>query len=209
MPLATFLDNLLETGQVTVASQLAPFAAGDLAAATARLRAYHAADARHLPGTAPAFEPEAAQWAAVFLYRTMQLAFLRDYDEAAVTGHLADWPGPVTPETSYAVDLTFRYLPALLGLARGLAPADVLVARLQAMARQWPLSFVGVPLADAQAPPLPAHPALRGTYLDRIIEHRDRARAARPEVAAGVREALGTFAAELWPDMMQGKGVRG
>ena len=43
----------------------------------------------------------------------------------------------------YFVDLTFRYLPDLLQLAKGLAPGDALVAQLKATARQWPLSLVG------------------------------------------------------------------
>lgn len=199
MPLTAFLDDLLATGQVTVAGQLLPFAAADLAAATARLQAHHAADACHVAHAAPAFEPAAARWALVLLYRTMQLAFLRDYDEAAVAEHLADWPGVVTAETSYSVDLAFRYLPPLLGLARNLAPADVLVRRLQALGQQWPLSFVGTTPAPADAPAaVLAHPALRALYLDRIIEHRDRARATQPGVAEGIAAALGEFQAELW-----------
>ena len=44
-----------------------------------------------------------------------------------------------------------------------------------------------------------AHPGLRATYVDRVIEHRDRARAAQPGVAEAVRAALGDYAAELWP----------
>ena len=200
MALAEFLDDLLTTGRVTVAGQVLPFAKADLADATARLRAYHAADAQDVPYAAPAFEPAAARWALVLLYRTMQLAFLRDYDEAAVTQHLADWPGPITPETCYSIDLTFRYLPPLLGLAKGLAPADVLVTRLRALGQQWPLSFVGTTPAPAEAPAaVLAHPALRALYLNRVIEHRDRARAAQPGVSEGVAAALGEFRAELWP----------
>ena len=199
--LTNFLRALLDTGDVTVASYLTPFAPDDLATATALLRRYHAADALHLPHQAPPFEPAAAQWAAECLYRTAQLAFLRDYDADAVVAHLADWPGEASPAASYAVDLVFRHLPALLDLARHLAPADALVARLQALARQWPLSFVGVPPAPAEAPTaVLAHPALRALYLDRIIERHDRERATQLGVAEGIRAALGEYAAQLWPD---------
>lgn len=199
--LTDFLHALLDTGEVTVAGQLTPFPPDDLATATELLHRYHAADAQHLAHQAPAFEPAAAQWAAGCLYRTAQLAFLREYDAEAVAAHLADWPGEASPAASYAVDLSFRHLPALLDLARSLAPADALVTRLHALARQWPLSFVGVPPAPAEAPAaVLAHPALRALYLDRIIERRDRARAAQPGVAEGIRAALGEYAAPLWPD---------
>lgn len=198
--LTDFLRDLLATGEVTVAGQLTPFDPADQAAATELLRRYHAADALHLAHRVPAFAPAAAHWAAGFLYRTMQLAFLRDYDAEAVARHLADWPGEATPEASYSVDLTFRHLPALLGLARDLAPADALVLRLQAVGQRWPLSFVGAAPAPAEAPAaVLAHPALRALYLDRIIERRDRARAAQPGVAEGIGAALGEYAGPLWP----------
>jgi hypothetical protein len=203
MPLSLpdFLRTLLATGEVTVAGQLTPFAAADLAPATELLRRYHAADALHQAHQVPPFAPAAAQWAAEFLYRAMQLAFLRDYDAEAVAQHLADWPGEITPETTYSVDLTFRHLPALLGLARDLAPADALVIRLQAVGQQWPLSLVGGAPAEAPAAVL-AHPALRTLYLDRIIERRDRVRAAQPGVHEGIRAALGEYTAQLWPDFL-------
>ncbi|MDJ0364650.1 hypothetical protein QMK33_05755 [Hymenobacter sp. H14-R3] len=199
--LLDFLRALLATGEVTVAGQLTPFAAADLAPATELLRRYHAADALHQAHQVPAFAPAAAQWAAGFLYRTMQLAFLRDHGADAVAQHLADWPGDPTPEASYSVDLTFRHLPALLGLARDLAPADALVTRLQAVGQQWPLSLVGPAPAAAPAAVL-AHPALRALYLDRLIERRDRARAAQPGAYEGVRAALGEYVAQLWPDFL-------
>jgi hypothetical protein len=201
-PLLTdFLRTLLDTGDVTVAGHLTPFAPEDLATATALLHRYHAADALHQAHQAPPFDEAAAQWAAGCLYRTAQLAFLRDYDADAVAQHLADWPSAATPAASYSVDLIFRHLPALLDLARHLAPADALVARLQALARQWPLSFVGMPPAPAVAPAaVLAHPALRALYLDRVIERQDRGRAVQPGVAEGIREALGEYTAQLWPN---------
>jgi len=201
LPLTAFVADLLATGEVTVASHLTPFAEADVAAATARLRHHHAAEGPHVAHQAPAFEPAAASWAAAALYRAMQLTFLRDYDAVAVAAHLADWPTTVTPAASYSVDLTFRYLPALLAQARHLAPADALVSRLHGLARQWPLSFVGTAPAPAEAPAaLLAHPALRALYLDRVIAAQDRARATQPGVAEGVRAALGEYAGQLWSD---------
>lgn len=206
MSLTSFLEDLLASGQVTVAGQPGPFAAADLAAAAQLLGRLHAADALELPGAAPAFDAPVALWAAQFLYRAIQLALLRELDEAAVTELLADFAGPATPEAAYSADLTFRYLPDLLRLAQGLAPDDVLVARLREAAGQWPFSFVGAGAGPHSLPPLAAlspvlaHPALRLAYADRIIGARDRARAAQPEVAPLVEAALGNYGAILWPE---------
>lgn len=199
MTLAEFLDALLTTGQVTVASQLTPFSAPDLQQAATLLREAYADDTMHLPHTAPTFHPEAALWAAQVLYRAVQLTLLRDLDDTAVQANLLDFPDPINPAVVYSADLILRYLPDLLYLAKGLAPADVLVTRLRELAQRWPFSFGGPEPADPQyLEPVLAHPALRAAYADRIIGTRNlvRARQAAPLVA----EALGRYAAELWPE---------
>ncbi|MBO9199332.1 MULTISPECIES: hypothetical protein [Niastella] len=55
-------------------------------------------------------------WAAIYLYRAVQLTVLRDLDEDAVTGLLTPFNGDVTPETILSVDISFRHLPNLLEL---------------------------------------------------------------------------------------------
>ncbi len=207
MLLTPFLYDLQTTGAVTLAARPEPFAEADERAAQALLREWHAADAREWPGTAPGFDPAAASWAARYLYHTVQLALVRELDETVVAEYLPDFAGPVPPEAIYSADLSLRYLPDLLRLAKGLAPGDALVARLHAMAGQWPLSFVGAAAgpaetgvaAEAEARVL-AHPALRQEYIDRIIRAQDRARAARPQLAPLVHAALGHYASTLWPD---------
>jgi hypothetical protein len=201
MLLTGFLTDLLTTGAVTLAGRPAPFEDADLRVAEAVLRAYHAEDALELPHTAPAFAPEAAQWAAQYLYHTLQLALVRELDETVVHDCLRDFDGLMTPEAVYSVDLTFRYLPDLLRLAKGLAPGDALVARLQATARQWPFSFVGTEMLAPEAEAvLLAHPALRQAYVDRIIRVRDQRRGGQAHLIPFVQAALGAHAAVLWPD---------
>jgi hypothetical protein len=201
MLLTSFLQDLLTSGSITLSGQPAPFEAADLDAAESLLKSYHAEDSLDLPHAAPAFEAAAALWAAQHLYYTAVLAVVRELDEAAIAAHLPNFEGEKTPAASYSADLTLRYLPDLLQLAKGLAPADALVARLRHTARQWPLSFVGHEPADAGAEAiLLVHPALRGAYLDRIIRARDRARASQPHLAPLVQAALGAYSAQLWPD---------
>ncbi|MGI4759168.1 MAG: hypothetical protein ACRYF0_00575 [Janthinobacterium lividum] len=201
MLLTTFLQDLLTTGAVTLPSQSTQFEVADEQAVQVLLHAYYLEDMLDLPHAAPTFEPGAAQWAAAFLYRTVQLVLVRELDDAVIARHLSDYPGPLTPEVLYSVDLSFRYLPDLLVLAKGLAPADALVARLQATARQWPFSFASsdTPAAEAEATVL-AHPALRQAYIDRIIRGHYRNRANQPHLKPLVQTALGSHAAALWPE---------
>ena len=201
MLLTSFLQDLLTTGSITLSGQPAAFDATDLEAAEELLTSYHAEDCLDLPHTAPAFEAPAGLWAAQHLYHAAVLAVVCELDEAAIATHLPAYEGALTPAAHYSADLSLRYLPDLLQLARGLAPAAALVARLQHTARQWPLSFVGHEPADAEAEAiLLAHPALRGAYVDRIIGAHDRVRAGQPHLAPLVQAALGAYSAQLWPD---------
>jgi hypothetical protein len=202
MKLADFLRDLLERGKVTVAGQIGSFGDDDLRAAETLLRHYYEEDVLEMPGTAPAFLPEAALWGARYFYHAVQLAVLRDLGEEVVRGYLQDYPGPRTPEAVYAVDLTLRYLPDLLRLARGLAPGDMLVAALQRTALDWPFSSVGSGVAGEVAPGvIMAHPSLRTAYVDRIIREKDANRLAGPGVPEHVRAALGPHAAGWWPEL--------
>ncbi|NVO33095.1 hypothetical protein [Hymenobacter lapidiphilus] len=201
MPLTGFLHELLTTGCLTLTSQPDAFEAADRHAAEQVLRRYHAEDARELPHTAPPFDAAAALWAAAYLYQAVKLALVRELDETVVHEQLADFAGDKTPAVIYSADLTLRHLPDLLRLAKGLAPGDALVASLQAMARQWPFSFVGTTFTEAEPDTMVlAHPALRQAYIDRIIRVQDQARARQPHLAPLVHEALGGHATILWPD---------
>jgi hypothetical protein len=201
MKLADFLRDLLERGKVTVAGQIGSFGDDDLRAAETLLRHYYQEDVLEMPGTAPAFLPEAALWGARYFYHAVQLAVLRDLGEEVVRGYLQDYAGPRTPEAVYSVDLTLRYLPDLLRLAKGLAPGDVLVAALQRTALDWPFSSVGSGAAGGVASGvILAHPSLRIAYVDRIIREKDANRLTGPEVPEHVRAALGQHAAGWWPE---------
>lgn len=201
MKLADFLRDLLEKGKVTVAGQIGSFGDDDLRAAETALRRYYDEDALDMPGVAPAFLPEAALWGARYFYHAVQLAVLRDLGEEVVRQYLRDYPGPRTPEAVYSVDLTFRYLPDLLRLARGLAPGDVLVAALQRTALDWPFSSVGGDTAGNVIPGvILEHPSLRTAYVDRIIREKDAGRLTGPGLPEHVRAALGGHAAHWWPE---------
>lgn len=209
MKLAAFLRDLLEKGKVTVAGQIGPFGDDDLRAAETTLRHYYEEDALEMPGAAPAFLPEAALWGARYFYHAVQLAVLRDLGEEVVRQYLQDYPGPRTPEAVYSADLTFRYLPDLLRLARGLAPGDVLVAALQRTALDWPFSSVGSGTAgEVVAGVILEHPSLRTAYVDRIIRQKDAARLGGPVIPEYVRAALGGHAAAWWPEFENGGPAR-
>jgi len=203
MNLTSFTTTLLQSGQVTIPKEFSPLDPADLTATTKTLSRFHETDKLHLPTPAPAFDPTAALWSAQYLYRATQLTLLRDAGDEAVSEHLLPYEGEMNAHAIYSADLVLRHLPELLGLAKGLAPDDVLVVNLHATAARWPFSSVGIAIdAHESEAIILDDPALRIAYADRIIQARDRKRLENPLVEELVREALGDHKAALWPELV-------
>lgn len=201
MTLTSFLQSLYAEGKVMATGELAAFNPGDRKAAEQVLQEFYRADALEMPGRAPDFHAEAALQAATYLYNAVQLIIHRDLDDAAVEKHLTGLPTPKTPEVIYSADLTLRYLPELFFLAKGLSPQDVVVAKLLQTAAQWPFSSVGIfPEGDYDLKNILAHQSLKYAYADRILAKKDKIRAHHPQMIDLIRERLGAFAPDLWPD---------
>ncbi|WP_354580336.1 hypothetical protein [Hymenobacter sp. UYP22] len=201
MTLAEFIEEIWTAGTCTVSPAPMPVEEENELAALAWLQRCYAEDIRHQPAPMPAFEAAAALWAARFLYRAVQLTVLRELDDTAVRVWLQEFPGLGTPEAQYSADLLLRHLPDLLRLCQGLAPADALVLHLQATLVRWPLSAVGAKLPDLPDPaPVLGHPGLRLLYADRLLAIRDLPLARHPAARELLREVLGQFAPDLWPE---------
>lgn len=190
MSLDRFLLDLAGSGRVRVprtSPGIDPPADAALATLDRRAR-------EEFPGEAPTFSPTAARWAALRLEAACRFLVHRDLDEAAVRDGFSGGAPRPDPSTVWSVDLTFRFLPGVLRLARGLSEADPLVECLRGLAFDWPLSSVGVPaLGPVEPGAWLDHPGLARLYADRILAARDASRLDDPRAAGAVREAVGAF----------------
>jgi hypothetical protein len=201
MQLTFFIHDLLKSGQVTVARQLKPFTDEDIQQTEKLLKQHYAGDKLELPLEAPEFSPEAALWAAKYLYHAIQFVMIRDLGEEEVKKHLTSFEGQITPNAVYAADLLLRYLPDLLSLAKGLAPDDILVTCLKQTLAKWPFSSTGLPGIEADNEEvILAHPSLKYAYIDRIIICKDTKRASKAQIAGLIEEVLGGYAHQFWPE---------
>lgn len=192
--LAAFLEALFAEGRVHVAPP-AEIDLQGLGAADAVLAQTERQYRQELPGMPPRLAPESARWAAVMLFRACQFVVFRDLGEEEMDrAFQPECPGGDSVETHYSVDLTFRYLPDLLRLARSSAEGDPLVKRLRHWADRWPLSSVGI--SGTQPAPVEAvvsHPSLLCLYADRVIASGDVSRLVDSRVRQRVAESLGAF----------------
>jgi hypothetical protein len=103
---------------------------------------------------------------------------------------------PPAPAASrhYSVDVVFRLLPDLWGLARAVSERDPLMNHLRTLATAWPLSSVGVPnVVECDVSVIRGHASLLRMYADRVIAWQDVSRLDDPRVRATIREAIGHF----------------
>jgi hypothetical protein len=189
-----FFESLFSEGRVRLSTTDAPSPA-DLSAAVEWILAFEPHYRRTLAGTPPAPDAAAVGWAARVFFRAAQLLVARNIGAAQVLADLSvPCPRPPEPAVCYGVDLTWRFLPDLVRIARAASQNDPLVERLLAWCGEWPLSSVGVP--DVTAGPLDGFvgdPALRMLYVDRIISTGDVSRLNDLRVREAVRSALGAF----------------
>jgi hypothetical protein len=200
MELSVFINTLLSEGTVTVQGQIVSFDQADVAATEQILLQYYQQDLLEMPGLAPVYSAGAALWAAHYFYVAIQLTVLRDVGEDVIKEQLKPFAGEVNPSSIYSADLILRYLPELFNLAKGLAPADLLVKELQDTAGYWPFSSVGIELNSlVNDDILFTHPSLKYAYLDRIIRHRDKKRIINTTTENYIAELTGEHVSILWP----------
>jgi hypothetical protein len=190
--LSQFLERLFEDSRVIVSAPEA-VPADELRAAENTLVELEAVYRLDLPGEAPPLAIDAARWAAVSLFYACQFAAFRNAGEEMIAAALGS-PVPAAEAASqhYSVDLTFRFLPDLLRLARSDAEGDPLLVYLRQWAVAWPLSSVGLPeAAPSSLEPIVNHPCLFGIYCDRILARNDRSRRGEPRIEEAIAQAVG------------------
>jgi hypothetical protein len=189
-----FLDGLFTDGRVRVAS-LADISDTEGEKIDEALVAFEQNYRRGLPGTPPPIFLSAARWAATVFYRICQFTVFRDLDEETISRALATrCPAGDPPSVHYSVDLTFRFLPDAVKLARGASAEDPLLRHLMRLANEWPLSSVGIAgMEKFEISSWINDPSLRGLYVDRVIAYREVSRINDPLVRQAVEQALGVF----------------
>lgn len=192
--LPVFLRELWNVGRVRIGvpQPVEPDARSEAAELLADFeQAYRLA----MPGEPPAFDSEAAIWAAVSFYSAAALVINRDFGEGEFpTLFGQNIPDKASAGTHYSVDLTMRFLPDLIKLAKSAAIDDPLVKRLMEWAVAWPLSSVGIDLVgQVDTTPIRTSPTLMRLYVDRVIATSDYSRLDDDWVVEMAKESFGNY----------------
>ena len=193
-PVTEFFERTFTESRSRLSTHVAPTAA-EIASATHYILDYERDYRQSLAGDPPAPALAAVEWGARSLYRATQFLVYRELGPELLTQELSlPCPEVASPAVCYGVDLTFRFLPDLMRLARATSPEDLLVKRLSAWAGAWPLSSVSIPAVTVQSiDGFINDRSLRMLYVDRIIAAKDFNRLQDPRVREAVQGALGAF----------------
>jgi hypothetical protein len=194
MNLPEFLKGLFAEGRVAAPAP-AELASDDLSEAALVLEEQDELCRLDAPEGLPAYDSQAATWAAIQFYHACQITMFRDIGEDAIAklrdNELKNWG---QAEAHYSVDLSFRFLPDLIRIARSMATDDPLVNLLMDWCRRWPLSSVGVKgTGDVQLGPIGESPGLMSMYVDRVLAREAAERVGNGLVAREIRRALGLY----------------
>lgn len=199
MSLPIVLNALLNEGRVRVDplfdrnGQLQVEGIPELNAAAAVLESFELEYRMELAFVPPSLSRPALLWAAQSVQRACSLLTYREFSADQIQTALAI-PCPEEPSFAvvYSVDLTMRFLPDLVRLARAASSDDPLNKFLMDWAEQWPLSSVGIGGVTPRGPlTFLDHPCLRQLYIDRILVEQDESRLSDPQTRDAVLAATG------------------
>lgn len=201
MRLPVFIQYLFTEGKVAVEDQIDPITEEELLSTKIILQQYYKEDALERPATAPAFSETAALWAATYFYHAVHLTVNRDAGEELIAEQLKPYQGNIDASAIYSADLVLRSLPQLFELAKGLAPADVLVRKLRQTASQWPFSSVGIEIDETldDHSVILSNESLKIEYIDRIIQQKDQKRVSQFGLEKYIYETSGDHLHTFWP----------
>ena len=160
-------------------------------------------EATGYPSTSPKWNTEAASWAVRVVFHAAQLLLYRSQEVADLAHYFTSFSQPKTAAAIASADICLRYLPSILRELEAIDVEDELIPILRGMLHEW--HYTGL-LADPTPDPknlevVLGDESLTQLYVDRIIETKNRAAAALPELRGLVLGALGNHAEVYWNDL--------
>lgn len=147
-------------------------------------------------GELPPLEVDVALAGAASVYHCCQLFVDRSRPSDVLEHQVIEATGKLLPtaDVVHALDLTFSFLPDLHAHARQMSAGDGLMRVLDQIARQWPMSGVGLPGNEPAWERFElwwGDVSLKQTYIDRVLSRDDATCLEHPLVRRDVRACLG------------------
>ncbi|MGB0523597.1 MAG: hypothetical protein ACPGJS_11590 [Flammeovirgaceae bacterium] len=170
------------------------------------LQLFYESESLNYPYEAPAFDADAALWAAHTVYIACQLILYRENKEADLVQLLPHYPNDISASAILSADVCLRFMPDLISQIAAIDPADALIQLLEVHLTAWHYSGINyaLDLDQLSFTSIQENPCLMQLYTDRIIQFKNQSLAQHAVFNTAVRANLGLFADQLWNDLELG-----
>lgn len=185
--------------EVLLHGQGASFNTAENEQVTAFLQEEYARESQEYPGSPPAYQADAALWAAKLVYISAQLILYRKENPEALRNKIHPYPAPIQAASMLSADLMLRFLPDLLIQLRAIDATDPLLPMLESILQQWPYSALVHPFEEDHLDYslLNSHPCLAQLAVNRIVVNRKTEALKQPELQALLKANVGLYSNEL------------
>lgn len=134
------------------------------------------------PGIVPAFNQEAALWAAKTVYLAAQLLLNRAHKISDLELLLPEWKGQQDASAIISADLCLRFLPQITAEMKRIDPEDLVIPILEKHLIQFHYSAIGsdIDIESMNYDIVSANECLLQLYIDRIV-HRKAVKSAQSD----------------------------
>jgi hypothetical protein len=197
------IRHLREQEEIMLYGNLLTFTALEAAAVGTFLKSEYEKEASGYPPAYPAFNTEAALWAAQLVYVSAQLMLYRENKEKDLTLLLPSYVPAIDSSAMVSADLCLRFLPDMLIQLKLIDSEDALIELLEKILQEWHYSGVAyeqdVGLLDFTI--ITSDASFFQMYCDRIFENKKLTLAQHPVFRDTIVSQLGIYGAEFWNEL--------
>lgn len=155
-------------------------------------------EALDFPFQAPAFDSDAAIWAAKIIFFGSQLMLLREDSLPVIHTAFAPYTGSILPGTILSADLCLRFLPEVFNRTKEINDMDPILPIFEKILLRWHYSGMKI-VKDEELDfsIILSDKCLSQLYVNRILQYKHKHLAIRPEIKPLIQASLGNHYAEL------------
>lgn len=202
MPCLNMIRRLRLEEEILLYGNLLTVTTGDMDAVRVFLQAEFEKEALDFPLGAPAFDPNAAGWAAKTAYLAAQLILYRENKPEHLDSLLPPYDGEVHASAIVSADLCFRFLSPMVQQLKLIDTEDALIPILENHLHQWHYSGIShaLKIETLDFNTIVSDPCLYTLYCNRIISQRKLPLAQHDLFVHPIRAAMGIYGNELWKE---------
>lgn len=162
-------------------------------------------EALDFPYVVPAFDKDAAGWAARTIFIAAQLILYRDDNPEDIESLLGGYPLEVNASAMLSADLCLRFIPEMIQQLKRIDSEDALIPILEDLLHRWHYSGVPYPLNVERLDftVVVADKCLHTLYTNRIVGYKKLALAKHATFVNSIRASMGIYGMQLWKEFIE------